>query len=57
MLMDTPTIRLVARRLLPSTRAERICVRFLVGNLFVLNMMLDCKGTVKAGCCVLVVSH
>ena len=40
-LMETPTIRLVARKLLRLTRAERIAVRISMGNLPMLNTILE----------------
>ena len=47
MLIATPAIRLVARTLLPSTSIPRICARFSVDNLFILNIMPERSRIVK----------
>ena len=40
-LIDTPVIRVVERRLLPSTRAEMIAARFWVLSLFILILYVS----------------
>ena len=47
MVLSQPTMRLVARRLVPSVSSETICARFSIGSLFILNIMLERSGIVK----------
>ena len=44
MLIETSAMRLVDRRLQPSTRAERIWTRFAVLSLFILTIILERLG-------------
>jgi hypothetical protein len=44
-------MRVVARRLLPSTSIERMAARFSVLNLFILTIMPERSGNVKQISC------
>ena len=45
--MLAPVMRVMLRRLLPSTSAARICARFAVLSRFILNIMLEKNVVVK----------
>ena len=47
MLMETPVMRVVDRKLLPSTRAEMMAVRFAVLSLFIPPTIIDRSIIVK----------
>jgi len=46
-LIEQPAMRVVARRLFPSTSIDRICARFSVESLFILNIIRDRSSIIK----------